>query len=139
MAATSSDADGRRGESASRSSKARPERGFRPEDRILRSSDFARIYRDGKRLTSSCFAIFVLPNGMERSRLGLTVTRKFGCAVLRNRSKRVLREIFRKNREAFGESLDFVVNVRAPAAAREYASLERELLRVVARAGGQRS
>lgn len=139
MAATSSDDEGRRDASASRSSKTRPDRRFRPEDRILRSSDFDRIYRNGKRLTSAAFAIFVLPNEAGRSRLGLTVTRKFGGAVLRNRSKRVIREIFRNNRETFGDSLDYVVNVRAPAAGRDYALLERELLKLAARASGRAS
>jgi ribonuclease P protein component len=64
---------------------------------------------------------------LERSRLGITVTRKFGGAVLRNRSKRIVREIFRRNRDAFGASCDFVVNVRTGALMRPYGELEREL------------
>jgi len=62
-----------------------------------------------------------------RSRLGITVTRKFGGAVLRNRSKRIVREIFRRNRDAFGVACDFVVNVRTGALERPYGELEREL------------
>ena len=55
------------------------------------------------------------------------MTRKFGGAVLRNRSKRIVREIFRRNKGAFGASCDFVVNVRTGALARGYQALEREL------------
>src|SRR6478672_7888645 len=71
---------------------------FRAADRVLRATDFERIYRSGRRLVCPSYAVFVLPNGIGRSRLGLTVTRKFGGAVKRNRNKRIVREIFRRNR-----------------------------------------
>ena len=106
---------------------------FQAADRVLRSADFERIYRDGKRLSGPSFAVFILPNGLERSRLGLTVTRKLGNAVVRNRSKRIVREIFRKNRQAFGRGRDFIVNIRSGALERDYAGLERELVEIASR------
>jgi ribonuclease P protein component len=74
-----------------------------------------------------------LRNELGRSRLGVTVTRKFGGAVLRNRSKRIVRDIFRRNRSAFGVSCDFVVNVRSGALTRPHVELERELKGLAAR------
>ena len=58
------------------------------------------------------FALFGRPNGLDHSRLGLTVTRKVGSAVRRNRVKRVLRQIYRTNRGRLQAPLDIVVNVR---------------------------
>ena len=84
-------------------------------------------------MTSASFAVFTLPNTLGRSRLGLTVTRKFGNAVLRNRHKRIVREIFRKNRVAFDDARDYVINIRSSAAGRPYSLLESELVRTVAR------
>src|SRR2546422_426296 len=133
VVAGSSRRDARTAASASASEPERNGQRFRPADRVLRSTEFERIYRDGVRLTSASFAVFALPNRIGRSRLGLTVTRKFGPAVLRNRYKRIAREIFRKNRTAFGDSYDFVLNLRAGAAGRTYAALETELIRTVAR------
>ena len=86
-------------------------------------------------MASGSFAVFVLPNDLGRSRLGLTVTRKFGPAVTRNRYKRIVREIFRRNRAAFGGTRDYVVNIRSGAAKKTYAALERELVGLVERAG----
>jgi len=133
VVAVSSRPDARAGASASASERVLIGQRFGPADRVLRSSDFQRIYKDGARSTTASFAVFALPNGIGRSRLGLTVTRKFGTAVVRNRHKRIVREIFRKNRGAFGASCDFVVNLRAGAAGRAYGALEAELIRAVAR------
>lgn len=85
-------------------------------------------------MTSASFAVFAMPNALGRSRLGLTVTRKFGCAVLRNRYKRIVREIFRRNRQVFGDRRDYIVNIRPSAAARSFTALESELLSIAERA-----
>lgn len=70
---------------------------------------------------------------MDRPRLGITVTRKFGNAVLRNRFKRIVREIFRKNRHAFGGAFDCVVNGRSGASNRRPQDLESELIASLSR------
>jgi len=127
VAATSSGEEGPTDASASPPRPARRSQRFRPADKVLRSTDFERIYREGRRQTGPSFALFGIRTELGRSRLGITVTRKFGGAVLRNRSKRIVREIFRRNRDAFGVSCDFVVNVRSGALKRPYGELEREL------------
>ena len=132
-AAASSGQEGRTGESASPSEPAPCGHRFRQADRVLRSSDFERIYKEGKRVTSAAYAIFTLANDLGRARLGLTVTRKFGNSPQRNRHKRIVREIFRKNRSAFGETLDYVVNIRTGAIHRSYKELEQDLVRAVSR------
>ena len=133
VAATSSDEEEPTDASASPPRPARRSERFRPADRILRSTDFERIYRKGRRQTGPSFALFGMRNELGRSRLGITVTRKFGGAVLRNRSKRIVREIFRRNRDAFGASCDFVVNVRTGALTRPYTQLEQELMGLASR------
>jgi len=61
------------------------------------------------------------------SRLGITATKKFGHAVARNRIKRVVREIFRKNRTVPASPLDVVVNVKMGAREQSYDHLEADL------------
>jgi ribonuclease P protein component len=136
VAAESSRPEGHTVGSASPSDTPPPCESFSPADRVLRSADFERTYKEGRRLTSTSFAVFTLPNSLGHSRLGLTVTRKFGTAVKRNRYKRIVREIFRKNRGAFGDSRDYVVNIRSGALGRPYADLERDMLQLVSKAGG---
>lgn len=72
--------------------------------------------------------MYGLPNSLGYSRLGLTVTRKVGPAVIRNRVKRRLREAYRRNRVRLGAGLDLVVNGRAAALDRPAPELERDLL-----------
>ena len=71
---------------------------FRPHERIHRREEFQRVYDQGAKLHSRFCTLFLLPNGLESARLGIAATRKFGGAVQRNRAKRLIREVFRRNK-----------------------------------------
>lgn len=86
--------------------------GFSKNRRLLRRSDFRRTYESGRRLTCPAFALFVKPNELGTSRLGITVTKKLGGSVVRNRMKRRLREAFRQDDVIRGLGIDVVVNAR---------------------------
>ena len=81
---------------------------FSKDFRIRRSSDFERIFQKGKRLYTEHFTFIYTPNSLGYPRLGLVVGKKFGNSVGRNRTKRVLREVFRKNKPLFN-SLDILI------------------------------
>lgn len=75
--------------------------------------------------------VFALPNDAGGCRLGITVTRRSGGAVARNRVKRLVREAFRRHRAALAPALDLVVNIRPGAEGRTYRELEAELVGVL--------
>lgn len=77
--------------------------------------------------------LFALPNSEGHCRLGVTATRKLGGAVRRNRAKRTLREIFRRNRLALAPPVDLVVNASPSMVHRSLDELEREFLEGFAR------
>jgi ribonuclease P protein component len=79
---------------------------FTKDDRLLKRSDFQRLYRSGKRIQNRLVIVYVSGNDLSRCRLGLTVTRKVGKAVARNRIKRIAREYFRQNRHIFKDYWD---------------------------------
>src|SRR4051812_24455863 len=70
-------------------------------DRLRKRFEFRRVRNEGRRVHTASFVIQVAANTQSPSRLGLTVSRKVGPAVRRNRIKRLLREVFRLEREAF--------------------------------------
>lgn len=82
------------------------------ENRIKKSDDFNSVYRTGYRITGSFYSVSFLKSAGECSRLGITVSRKVGNAVVRNYLKRVVREKFRKTQAQFRSPLDVVVSVR---------------------------
>jgi ribonuclease P protein component len=86
------------------------------------------VYNKGWKVNRPSFTIFGLPNELGRCRLGLTVTRKVGSAVSRNRVKRVLRDCFRRNRAQLAVGLDLVVNARPSILRTPGTRLERELV-----------
>lgn len=87
---------------------------------IRKNREFNRVYRYGNRLYGDGFAVIYMSNQKQWSRLGISVQRKVGGAVQRNRIKRVIREVFRKNRHLFPQNADVVVTVRPGFAARSF-------------------
>ena len=95
--------------------RARPGR-FERADRLLRPRDFRRVSHAGNRVVSRPFVVLVASSdpafGTMRTRLGVTVSRRVGTAVVRNRVKRAVREWFRQNRQSFEGRWDIVVIAR---------------------------
>jgi ribonuclease P protein component len=82
-----------------------------------------------------CFSLFYRRGDTDRHRLGLTVPKQVGGAVVRNRVKRRLREVFRLNRGILGDTpLDLVINVYPPGGRAESAELRAEFLRTAGEA-----
>ncbi len=84
--------------------------------RLSRSSDFQRIYRQGSSTASRFLVLYWFKRpaepGDEGPRLGLSVSKKLGGAVVRNRIKRLLREAFRASAAQLAEEYDLVVIAR---------------------------
>lgn len=84
-------------------------RSFTKRERIRNRKDYSRIYEQGVRDHSRRFTIITCPNKIGIRRLGLTVGKKVGNAVQRNRLKRLLREFFRLNKCRLPASQDIVI------------------------------
>ena len=88
---------------------------FRPAMRVKRGGDFQRAYRRGSRARGSSLIVVACPNGLEFSRLGLSVGKRiWKQAVRRNRVRRVFREAFRLAYPELPSGFDFVLIPAAP-------------------------
>jgi ribonuclease P protein component len=101
--------------------------------RLLRRADFRTVYEQGQRRSASLCTVFWHSNGLKVSRLGITVPVRVGGAVVRNRIKRRVREVFRLNRTSIPAGWDIVVNPRSGAAKAAFPALSRDLLRTFPR------
>ena len=98
--------------------------------RLLRRSEFRRVYDEGQRRSASLCTVFLRPNGLPHSRLGITTPVRLRKAVLRNRLRRRVREVFRLNRAGIPGGWDILVNPRPQVEKASFVALQRELLRV---------
>ena len=102
--------------------------GLQPSERVRRRSDFEHIYAHGAKRHGRFMTVFVLARHGEgsdsRPRFGVAATRKLGGAVVRNRAKRLSRELFRRHKPDTG--LDVVVVPRREFLAADFPSLERD-------------
>lgn len=85
---------------------------FRPEHRLLRSSDFVRVYERKASVADGVLIVHACESDEPTARLGLTVSRKIGKANVRNRWKRIIREAFRRVRADLPTGVDLVVTPR---------------------------
>jgi ribonuclease P protein component len=100
-----------------------------PKDlRLIKPAEFQNVYTKGTKRISRSFVVFLMPNGLGHSRIGLTTPRKLGKAHDRNRIRRRVREIFRTSQTLIPPGFDFVVNPRGPASGREFQDLRAELI-----------
>ena len=101
------------------------------DDRVRRRPEFERAYEGGVRLHGRFMTLFVVPNGMTRCRLGVAATRKLGSAVVRNRAKRLARELFRRQKPPAG--LDVIVVPRPEMLDAPFSTLEADYTNTLAR------
>ena len=97
---------------------------------LKKNHEFQRLYRKGKSAAGSCMVVYCRKNGLGRSRLGLTSSVKLGKAVVRNRCRRRLREVYRLNKHALKTGWDVVIVARGRTAVAPWDELNRTFLRL---------
>jgi len=119
-----------RGERASPFDDARVDRKTFPRAaRLKRRGDYLAIYETGLRVAGPNLVLFGRSSAVGLGRIGVTVTRKCGGAVVRNLMKRRIREIYRLHRAEISVPIDLVVNVRRGADRVAFSRIEDEFVR----------
>ena len=82
---------------------------------LKKNKDFRHVYEQGKSYANRYLVMYTIQNGLEKNRLGVSVSKKVGNSVVRHRITRLVRESYRLNEERFKRGLDIVVIARVNA------------------------
>lgn len=102
---------------------------------LKKNEDFKRCYRTGRSFANRYLVLYVCGNGMDRNRIGISVSKKVGNSVVRHRICRLVRESYRLNEAQFQNGFDLVFIARRPAASADYHKVEGALLHLARKAG----
>lgn len=102
--------------------------------RLLKRADFLRLTSAQNKKSCKGFLVVWEANGLSNVRLGITVSKKVGCAVVRNRIKRYVREFFRQNDFQLPQ-IDMIIIARREASEFDYSILSCELGRIFKQIG----
>jgi ribonuclease P protein component len=123
------------------SSPSRQNRGVFCSLSLKKKWEFEKVYKNGRRYWNKTFVIYIMPNKINinfrgrLNRLGLTVSKKVGKSVKRNRVKRLIRESFRLSQEQIMPGYDIVVVAQPSAYGLKCQQARLELLSLLRRAG----
>ena len=96
---------------------------------IKKNNEFLYVYRHGKSYANKYLVMYVLNNGADKNRFGITVSKKVGNSVVRHRVTRLIRESIRLNEEQFANrGYDIVIIARNTAKGKKYSDIESALL-----------
>jgi len=111
---------------------ARSKLGLSRPQRVRESREFNLLRQSGTRATSGCLiANWRTLDSAGPSRLGVIASRRIGPAVVRNRAKRLLREVFRLHQHEFANPVELVLIARSSIVGRSRTGVERDFFRVM--------
>ena len=105
--------------------------GLSRKERLGSRREFLEAYEKGERVLGACLVFYLIKNNLQYHRLGVTVSRKIGGSVVRNRVKRSLREIFRSSKTILPPHYDLVVNAKKKAAQVSHKELQGDFLAAI--------
>ena len=101
---------------------------MRFSESLKKTKDFQNVYNKGKSFANSYLVMYVLDNGLDKNKIGISVSKKVGNSVVRHHLARLVRESFRLNRDTLEEGLDIIVVARAAAKDSDYKTIERAFM-----------
>ena len=84
---------------------------FPKKKRLVSNSQFRAVMARGRRLSNGLLTLYMAQNDLEYSRLGVSVGKSHGNAVVRNRLKRLMREAFRQNQDRIPAGFDYLLMI----------------------------
>ncbi|WP_223702790.1 ribonuclease P protein component [Sutcliffiella deserti] len=105
---------------------------MKKEQRIKKSKEFQHVFQKGKSMANRQFVVYALEKkGQPYFRIGLSVSKKIGNAVVRNRIKRLIRQALLEMKEQLSQEVDIVIIARKPTSDMTYEEVQKSLQHVL--------
>lgn len=91
---------------------------------LKRNTDFQKVYRTGRSFANKYLVMYIINNGLEENRVGISVSKKVGNSVVRHRVTRLIRESYRLNKQQLKSGFDIVVISRTSAKGKGYKEIQ---------------
>lgn len=95
---------------------------------LKKNRDFQNVYKKGTSFANSYLVMYILENGLQENRIGISVSKKVGNSVVRHHLTRLIRESYRLSEEHFRCGIDIVVIARTSVKGRNYHEIESALI-----------
>lgn len=105
------------------------------DEKIRKNKEFRFVYNRGKSFSNYLLVLYVLKNGKNVNRLGVSVSKKVGKSVIRSKVKRLIKESYRLNANKIKIGYDLVVIARVASNNKSYGEIESSLLNLFKKAG----
>jgi ribonuclease P protein component len=105
---------------------------LRKEFRIKKNKEFQLVFKNGQSFANRQFVVYKLPKtGQDHFRIGLSVSKKIGNAVVRNKTKRYIRQVFLELEDLLIHEADYVIIARKPVSEMNYEEVSKSLNHVL--------
>ena len=98
---------------------------------VKKSSDFSKVYKRGESKVNPFLVVYQTPNAMDSFRIGISVSKKVGNSVVRNRTKRLIKEVCRLHTGYFKSGYDYVFVARVRMKDASYEDVRRAFLKLM--------
>jgi len=101
---------------------------LKKRDIVTKNQDFSKIIQNRKYIKNNLFIIYYMENNFPNARYGISVSKKIGNAVVRNKIKRQLKNIIQKNKNIFKKETDYIIIIRKGILDFDYHQIESSLI-----------
>ena len=108
---------------------------FPRSERLLRRREYLQIYDEGRKTVGRQFIFYLVRSESQERKIGIAVSRRVGNAVVRNRVKRTIREVYRHHRPLLDNCMRMVIVARPAAAELSYAQSYEAIAKLFRREG----
>lgn len=100
-------------------------------ERLTKNFEFKKVYKAGRRWSGPFFNMYTLKKRQNSVRLGISVSKRVGKSVVRNKAKRRIREAFRKTAPSVKKGFDIVISAKPAINSVDFVKIEKELIRLL--------